>query len=106
MKAGDKFDEYTWDLTGNEYLTPWNHQTQKWYKTKRGLFLTTQERTGESWFATHSYHDALSNSLRPHWQTWDGNTLPNDIIDTTLSWDHSFDLIDIELAEMIMKGEL
>lgn len=100
----DKFDAYTWNLTGQEDLSRWRHQTQKWYKTKRGWFLTTTEDYASSignWFSTNSNSD-----LFPVWNIWDGETLPCDIIDAGANWDHSFDLIDIELAEMIMKGEL
>lgn len=100
----DIFDEYTWNLSGQEDLNGWRHQTQKWYKTKRGWFLTTTEDHGSGihhWFSTNSDSDLL-----PVWNLWDGETLPCDIIDAEANWDRSFDLIDIELAEMIMKGEL
>jgi hypothetical protein len=100
----DKYDEnnYRWNLTGEE-INNFDEASATWYKTLRGHLIVLTHRNGDRWFSTAQNP---GNKTLPYWRSMMevDNEMPHDIIYEPV-WD-DFDLDDIELAEMIMKGEL
>lgn len=59
-------DYRVWDLDGSEDMRSWSHQTQNWYKTRKGLLVTTLEKGAlfsGTWFSTHRNREGF-----PQWE--------------------------------------